>query len=159
MPSPNQPDYPACVVEILEERMAYPEQVLLAIQRFAKTAPWIGSLAERKDKFKQLNHDLAEACGIPEPDLTFRRLDGGTSTASRYIAPMHRIVMMGKLSIVSYLHEFGHAMKMGEREACRWSINLFRRCFPTQYGHLVHVGHMLIRPADLAHWLPTTRVS
>ena len=159
MPRPNQTDYPACVVEVLDEGMSYPEVVLHAIQRFAETAPWTGSLAERKDKFKMLNHDLSEACGVPEPDLAFRRLDGSTSTASHYIASMHRIVMTGKLSVVSYMHEFGHAMRMGERDACRWSINLFRRCFPRQYGHLVHVGHMLIRPADLAHWLPTTRAS
>jgi hypothetical protein len=155
----SEPDYPACVVEVLDQRMLYPEQVLHAVQRFAETKPWHGCLDDRKDKFKQLNADLAEAYHVEEPELAFGRLDGGSSCASHYIRTSHRIVMVGKLSVLTFLHEFGHAMTWGERDACRWSINLFRRCFPTQYGHLVHVGHLLIRPTDLASWLPTTRAS
>ena len=43
--------------------------------------------------------------------------------------------------------------------ACKWSINLFKRCFPQQYGRLVHLGHMLFRPADVAIRLRNRRAS
>ncbi|MCK4658716.1 MAG: site-specific integrase [Phycisphaerae bacterium] len=92
-----------------------------------------------------MNHDLSGAYGIFEPALIFDRIDGNSSGSSHYIPSQRRIVIVGKLSVVTYLHEFAHALELDERDACRWSINLFKRCFPRHYGRLVHVGHMLIR--------------
>jgi hypothetical protein len=55
--------------------------------------------------------------------------------------PAHR----GRLSVVTYLHEFAHALGRDERGACRWSINLFRRVFPEQFARLAASGHTLRR--------------
>ena len=46
-----------------------------------------------------------------------------------------------RLSVVTYLHEFAHAMGRDERGACRWSLNLFRRVFPEQFARLRTDGH------------------
>ena len=49
------------------------------------------------------------------------------------------------LSVLAYLHEFAHARGADERQACHWSINLFRRCFPRSFARCRAVGHTLVR--------------
>ena len=142
--------YPATVVEIPDDQMTFSSDLLQAVQCFAKLKPWKGSTESRQEKFRQLNRSMAAACGIEIPRLVFGRLDGGNAGGSRYTPRIHRIIITGKLSVVTFLHEFAHALGHGEREACRWSINLFRRCFPRQYSRLVHVGHLLVRPQDIS---------
>ena len=150
-------DYPETVLEVLDDEMRFRPATLRAVQAFAFSKPWRGSLEKRKKKFLTLNHDLASSCDIPEPDLRFERIDGTSSKGSYYQPNAHRIVMTGKLSVVTYLHEFGHALGKDEVDACRWSVNLFRRCFPRQFSRLVHRGHTLIRPADVGCELSAPR--
>ena len=142
-------DYPATVVEVLDDHMRFRSEALRAVRGFAESRPWAGSVEERKEKFRQLNRALSQAYDITEPELVFGRLDGTSSGSSHYIPRLHRIVLVGKLSVVTYLHEFAHSRGMEEQGACRWSINLFRRCFPRQFGKLVHVGHTLVRPSQI----------
>ena len=141
----SQRTYPQTVAEVLDERMTFRPAALRAVCALRRSRPWHGTLDRRKEKFLRLNQDLAVAYGIPEPELRFDGLDGSHSGNSHYIPALHRIVMSGKLSVVTYLHEFAHSRGMGERGACRWSINLFRRCFPKEYARLTHVGHTLVR--------------
>lgn len=142
-------NYPETVIEILDDEISYPDEVVEAVRAFAQAGPWKGSLKSRERKFLKFNRDLARACDEPEPTLAFRHLDGGHSGASHYSPGGHRIVMVGKLSVVTFLHEFAHAQGCDEQEACRWSINLFRLTFPRQYSRLIHVGHTLVRPLDV----------
>ena len=142
-------EYPETVLEIIDDDMRFRASVIRSVCRFAESGPWRGSVDERKEKFKTLNRQLARAYRIAEPDLQFSRIDGGTSGGSHYIPALHQIVIQGKLSVVTYLHEFAHARGMGERDACRWSINLFRKCFSRQYARLLARGHMLISPRSL----------
>ena len=142
-------DYPETVIEVLDDAVAYPDGVIEAVQAFAQAGPWQGFVKSRKRKFQRLNCELARACNKPEPTLTFRDLDGGSSGASCYMPREHRIVLTGRLSVVTYLHEFAHSLGLDERAACRWSINLFRLIFPRQYSRLIHIGHTLVRPQEL----------
>ena len=144
-----QGNYPETVIEVLDDEMRFRPATLRAVQAFARSRPWRGSLEERKKKFLKVNHDLASSCDIPEPDLRFGHIDGSSSRGSYYRPSAHRIVTTGRLSVVSYLHEFAHALGKNEVDACRWSINLFRRCFPRQFSKLVHRGHTLVRAADV----------
>ncbi|MCH9035210.1 MAG: hypothetical protein IID42_12030 [Planctomycetes bacterium] len=146
--SSNQ--YPATVVEVLDDQADYPPELLRVVRLFAASNPWKGSLRTRQQKFCQFNHLMAVACRIDEPLLAFGHLDGSSSGASHYTARDNRIVMVGKLSVVTFLHEFAHSLGLDEEAACRWSINLFRKCFPRQFSRLIHVGHMLIRPEVVA---------
>lgn len=129
--------------------MKFRRETLEAVNRFREMRPWHGSMQERKRKFTWLNSMLAKAYGIPEPDLRFGTLDGTHSGNSRYLSNRHRILLVGKLSVVTFLHEFAHARGMDEKEACRWSINLFRTAFPLNFSTLLFVGHTLIHPRDL----------
>jgi hypothetical protein len=153
----SKSDYPATVLEVIDDQQTYNDAVLQAVTRFAGANPWRGSIEQRQAKFRALHHDLSAACNLTEPELAFTCISGEPSGGSHYQPSGHRIVLVGKLSVVTYLHEFAHALGAGETAACRWSINLFRKCFPTQYGRLVHVGHMLIRPTDLNSQLPRRR--
>ena len=51
-------------------------------------------------------------------------------------------------SIISTLHEFRHALNgPDERSACRWSIHLFKTCFPEHFEKLMFKpgSHLLIK--------------
>ena len=143
-------NYPEAVIEVLDDNIQYSPAVVDAVKCFASANPWRGSLISRKMKFQQLNQDLAQSCNIQRPTLGFGHLDGSSSRSSHYIPREHRIMLTGKLSVVTFLHEFGHALGYGEREACQWSINLFRKGFPRQYARLIHIGHTLVRPRDIS---------
>ena len=65
--------------------------------------------------------------------------------------PMEKIIVLDRNnpSILSTLHEFGHAINgESELQACRWSVHLFMACFPKAYSKLVWKGHMLVKPND-----------
>ena len=143
-------NYPEAVIDVLDDEIRYPPGVVEAVECFAAMNPWQGSIKSRKIKFQQLNRNLARACNIDKPTLHFGHLAGGSSGSSFYSPRDHHIVINGKLSVVTFLHEFAHALGFDERKACKWSINLFRKCFPRQYSRLIHVGHTLVRPQDIS---------
>lgn len=146
-------NYPQAVIEVLDDEIDYPVELLCVMRIFAASKPWSGSIETRKRKFSDANRLMAVACHIEMPTLTFGSLDGSSSGMSHYLPRDHQIVMVGKLSVVTFLHEFAHALGYDEQKACRWSINLFRKCFPRQYSRLIHIGHTLIRPQDIGSTL------
>ena len=138
-------DYPATVAEILCE-MTFNPDALRAVKKFAKSKPWRGStVEERRQKFRELNAALSLAYQIPAPTLVFAGSGEGDSGSSSYSQSEHEITLRGRLSVTTYLHEFAHARGMGERGATRWSVNIFRRCFPRSFAGCQQVGHMLRR--------------
>jgi hypothetical protein len=139
-------DYPESVTEVLDAAMTFRPAALQAMRAFADAKPWRGTVEERQAKFGEVNRALSAVYQLAEPQIAFDTLDDGTSGRSHYLPALHRIVLVGRMSVVSYLHEFGHARGFGERQACRWSINLFRRVFPGQFSRLIQVGHMLVHP-------------
>src|SRR5438105_11795169 len=97
-------NYPSSVDEVVDPTFRYKREALRAVRLFAKLKPWTGSLTERKNKFRQLNRDLSIAYSIEEPELIFGRLNGSHSGSSCYIPALHRIVLVGRLSVLTYLH-------------------------------------------------------
>ncbi len=141
-------NYPTSVQEVIVDNKKYRAAALRAVKKFAKSKPWCGTLSERQIKFRRLNHDLAAAYGVAEPHVVFGGMPaiGGDSGSSCYIPAVQAIILRGKLSVVTYLHEFAHHLFGGnERKACRWSINLFRRCFPLSWEKINFDGHMVRR--------------
>jgi hypothetical protein len=142
---PHQPNYPATVQEVLDPAMKFKPAALRVVRAFAHTKPWRGSIARRKAKFRRLNRALAAAYGVALPRLVFVGVEAGTSSgASSYRPATHTITLRGKLSVLTYLHEFAHARGADERRACRWSINLFRRCFPRSFARCRADGQTLV---------------
>jgi len=63
-----------------------------------------------------------------------------------YRTDIKTIYIAEPLSVISALHELGHHLKgRSELEACRFSVHLFKQCFPNAYEKLVWNGHMLKR--------------
>jgi hypothetical protein len=143
---PYRANYPATVQEVLDPPVRFKPAALRAVRAFARSRPWRGTLAERKAKFRRLNRALAAAYGIAVPRLVFRNVGAGMSSgASSYRPGSHAIALAGRLSVVTYLHEFAHARGADERRAVRWSVNLFRRVFPRSFARCRHAGHTLVR--------------
>ena len=94
-------DYPSTVLEVVDNDMRFRPDALKAVRAFAASNPWKGPVAQRKQKFRGLNECLAVAYGIRDPELLFDCIDGSHSGASHYIPVQHRIVMLGKLSVVT----------------------------------------------------------
>ena len=63
--------------------MRFRAAALKAVRAFAASNPWKGTIAQRKQKFRGLNQSLANAYGIPEPELLFENIDGSSSSGSR----------------------------------------------------------------------------
>ena len=143
---PYRPNYPASVSEVLDPSMKFRPGVLAAVKRFKAAKPYRGSLDERKLKFQSLHRDLC-ALFSKTTTLTFGTLDGSDSGSSSYCPGTDTITLKGKLSVVTYLHEFAHALGRDERGACKWSVNLFKRTFPVLFSRCQHDGHTLRRPA------------
>ena len=74
------------------------------------------------------------------------RLNSILCSEYSYIPWIHTITIGEKPSILSTLHEIGHAIR-GSKElnACVFSIALFKMCFPEEFKNLEWKGHVLIR--------------
>ena len=137
-------DYPESATEVIDQSVRFNPQALAAIRAFARKRPWRGTLDERWAKFQALNDELAHAYRVQTPILLLRGNGTGESGRSSYHPRPPTITMRGKLSVITFLHEWGHHLRgRSEREACRWSINLFRRCFPRSFARCRFDGHML----------------
>lgn len=122
--------------------------VLREVKAYAASKPFRGTLAERKTKLRGLHRNL---CGIYRIAFDLN-LDGVTDPEREHGNGWCRgsgtgrgtIALEGKLSVITYLHEFAHAAFGGcERKAVHWSANLFRRTFPASFRRLRAEGHLL----------------
>ena len=141
--------YPESVSEVLDDTMRFNAAALRAVRAFAASQPWSGTVNRRKEQFRTLVHDLSIAYAIPEPELRFPVSFRSSSTGSCYL-PNRHVIVLTKPSVCTVLHEWRHAWqyvtrgRCSERDACRWSINLFRKVWPDKYARLRHEGHMLM---------------
>lgn len=108
--------YPSSVSEVIDDDISFRPATLEAVRRFTAFRPWRGAVEERKAKFAALHANL---CGIygKFSMLTFGVLDGSFSGDSSYCPSTDTITLRGRLSVVTYLHEFAHALGSDERGA------------------------------------------
>lgn len=145
MSNPNQ--YPASVAEILDDNMKFNRAALAALRAFKASRPWRGSLDERHRKFRTAHDVLCVAYRIdPPPRLIFGNDHVTCSGRSCFIPAMNTIVLRGRLSVTTYLHEIAHARGMNERAATRFSVNAFRKVWPRLFARCRHDGHILRAP-------------
>jgi len=142
-------EYPLSPKEVLSPRTRFKADTLAAMQKFKAAKPWRGSQVERIEKFRVLIKDLSIVYGIPAPYLDGTGVDADECSDGSYYMPMtHCIYIHGRLSVVTTLHEYAHALGKNEFDACRWSLNLFKRVFPRQWKRLEFDGHMARRRGE-----------
>ena len=142
--------YPQTLEEALGQPLNFRPSTLKAVRAFAASKPWRGSLGERWLKFQQLHANFCRIYGV-EPSLVLDGDGTGDSGGSSFQPGANVITLTGRLSVITFLHEWGHVLKgHSEFEACRWSLRLFRRCFPKSWSRLRFEGHV----ARIASSLP-----
>jgi hypothetical protein len=150
---------PTTVEEVLRADYEFKPEVVEAVKAFRRAKPWRGSPQERQAKFTQFNADLARAIGIAAPTLAFNDLDPMVdpqtlvfpSEMSRCDRRTKTIYLIGKLSVVTYLHLFMALTGANIRTRFEWSLNLFARFFPISYASCRHVGPFLLNDHVPAH--------
>ena len=147
----SRPLYPESPDQFTEVEI--PEAAFEALRKFKKAKTYNLSIEQRLEHMKVMVQDLAEAHDITAPTLSMEncteanRNVAGISGSSNYNPAIHHITMVGKLSIITLLHEFGHALTSVRDEyfACGYSTELFKAVYPDQFARLNYNGHMALQ--------------
>ena len=142
------------VEDVLDDSVRLNPEATAALKAFRSAKPWRGTFAERCGKFTALHAALAPVYGLevrlvlPRTETPERPGNGGFFPADAPGVPeayRGAVVLTGKLSVVTYLHCLGKARGMNRREACRWSINVFRKIFPRSFGAASTDGFRIVK--------------
>ena len=126
-----------------------PQAAIEAILKFKNNHPWKGTLAERKEKFARFHDEFSAAFDLAV-DIDFSHVDDNIVSGNTYIdIAQHPYVIHwhGRLSVITYLHEFAHGLyRSGNQEQAReWSYAVFRTHFPKQFAKLTFRNGMALR--------------
>lgn len=139
-------DYPRSLDEVIAD-VKYKRETVAALNQFKSSIPWRGSVPMRMEKFRQLHDALCQIYNVNvsldfDPSVVLNEGSG----RSNFCPANSTITLHGRFSVLTFLHEWGHVLKgRSEHEACKWSVNLFRKIFPINFERLVNNarGHFL----------------
>ena len=134
--------YPKSAIGLIEE-VVYPEKVVDAIKEYRSHHIWKIPLKEKISYTKKLFYELCKIYKI-DGNIVFR-IDETADDSFRSFCSGVTVVLVGKFSVITFLHEFGHLLGGDETEAVRWSINLFKKIFPRSFSQLTESGHLLLK--------------
>lgn len=138
------------VEQLIDDRKQYPEAVSEATKALARAKPWRGTDEERIQKLHAY-HCALNAVYETEYGLEVHSLSADAATGGIQIdRTTETIVITGKISIVNYMHAYTLARGAGRREAFKWSLNLFKRCFPRSFERAEKVGPCLFKAGTTA---------
>lgn len=124
--------------------------VIAAIKRFKKKKTHNRTTMERLAAMRELARDLGLVYNLPNEvkvaAVCLIEDDDADSRRSFYHPRTNTIVMVEKLSIITLLHEFAHALGKDEAGAVRWSLTLFQRVWPQQFERLQPDQHTMVLP-------------
>ena len=109
-----------------------------------------GTIEERTEKFKLL-HSLVNRLYNKQTALRIGTITpkteahAGSSYNSFYDRIQDSITLNGRLSVITYLHEYGHALGMGEVQAQEFAWTHFKQCFPKSASRLQRKGAMFVK--------------
>lgn len=138
-------------VNYVRPEMKFKKEAVTALMTFKRKKTFKLEEQDRIEAMQVLLKDLAEAYNITAPvELVVSDLNGEHSGSSYVMPPMSMmnpqekwvIVMQGKLSIITLLHEFGHVRGKGQVEAQVFALNLFRKAYSKAFEKLVVIGGM-----------------
>jgi hypothetical protein len=134
-------DYPS--KPIVDETLHFMPEVVDAVNEFKRTSPYSRGDDNRWNGLCRLLFRLNSHYKTVV-SLAYIEDDKKTSLRSRFIIDRNIIVMVGKLSLITFLHEYFHALGLNEHYAVKYSVSLFKKCFPEAYEKLYSYQHCLI---------------
>lgn len=149
-PGPADPEdnhgYPPSAINLIDDEMAYRQGTIPAIRAFKRNYGGTDMVSDvRLSGIRILVYRLCQVYEVEPITVTTSFLHGGPGNGS-YCPATREINLVGRLSIITTLHEFAHAIYgPSEVQAVRWSINLFKRVWPRQFAEMSEEGHMLRR--------------
>jgi hypothetical protein len=124
------------ITDIVDPSQKFKPEILAALREFRHSKPWRGTVEERGAKFLALHEALRQATGLNvELGIAIPRTET-TSVASCYVPRENKIVLKGKLSVITYLWLFRAVQTREALGAYRWAVSLFRRVFPRSFARL-----------------------
>lgn len=141
--------YPSSLEEVIDDTVKYRRDVIRVMNEFKSFNPWEGTPRQKAAKLFWLHLQFCEIYGA-NTSLTFDPeilCEQETQFGNGWCDfEMNNIHISGKVSVLTFLHEWGHNLH-GESEhlACWWSVNLFRKIFPRNFNKLRNNarGHFL----------------
>lgn len=135
----NKSEY---VKRLVAEEIEFPEAVLTALKHFKKTyrnRDLPAGLVARREGMEEMLEKFCTAYNIPAIAFAVDDLsENGDSGSSSVCSISRTITMRGKLSVITFLHEFAHALLpgTGEEGARKWSLTLFKKVYPRAFERL-----------------------
>lgn len=118
--------------------------------------PWRGTHRERVARLRRYHRKACHAIGLPIRLHVFAREDAGPlSTGNSCFIPPRTIILVGRFSVMTYLHELAHAVEWNttgstsEQSATQWSHHLFKTLFPLSYSRLVFRDGMMVKRGEV----------
>jgi hypothetical protein len=139
------PGYPTKEEILREPRPKHRRDVLALVREWKRTDWRKARRSSETMKRIQLTGLICDIARIYDKPVSVSWNPGSNNGCYN---PETRIIhLFGTPSIITSLHELAHHLfGRSERQACRWSVWLFRKTFPLAYIVLVWRGHLLVRP-------------
>jgi hypothetical protein len=131
------------VAQLIDDAKVYSEEVIGATKELARSKPWQGTIEQRQEKLLAYHQKLCAAYDV-EVQLAFANISDAPMGGGTFDRETRTLTLLARISIVSYMHFFTRARGAGEREAFKWSINLFKRHFPKSFERAEKVGPFLL---------------
>ena len=168
-------DKPDFVMAVIDEELQFPENALEGLRNFKSHFKMEGPgtfqerMAARIDGMRTLMMIMADDYHIPAVTVRMSNIvPNGDSSSSYYNSAENLIMMIGKLSIITLLHEFAHALQWTSADevitatrepnpepwARVYSLTLFRKMYPVAFERLgvstgsTSEGFCLVSPSE-----------
>ena len=132
--------------EILDHPIHFPEELINMVLEWKKTCytkDVRSSIEKKNTALARLVAAITTSFHRKNPSIVFT-----PDCNPHYNTTEHCIYLSStNPSIITTLHETAHYLfGPSEHTACRWSVQLFKLCFPDAYKKLVWNRHMLKHP-------------
>lgn len=128
----------AKVMQLISVPQSYPTAAIQALARFKREHKESqDAIGARFEGMKVLVAELAAAYNKPIPRLLSLNASIEAPSTESYFSPQTGIVMVGRLSLITLLHEFAHYLGMVDEDQARgWSLSLFKLVYPIAFNVL-----------------------
>jgi hypothetical protein len=152
-PENYNPDYPP--QRIIDPEFQIKPEPITAVAEWKHEMrfmlrPNLGDITTKTKHYEKLLTDLSKIYELKKPELvvgfTVEDPTPGSTGHSNYNPMTHTITLLGKFSIITFLHEFAHARGYGEEFAVLFSNTVHSRVFLKSRVIAAEDSHLAILP-------------